>query len=192
MASPTQWTWVWVNSRSWWWTGRLGVLQSMGSQRVGYDWVTELNWSWDPISSFTNFPNKHPFVAKGFSSGSLAAFGSPISLVFTLEQFFCLSSTLLTLTLLRITGRLFLACLQFGFPWCFLMIRFRACIFDKDTSKVVMSVSVNPVRRLTILVCFINMNQLIKVISAKFLHCILWLGTLRLCKLSITPQTFTH
>jgi len=45
IASPTQWTWVWVNSRSWWWTGRLGVLQSMGSQRVGDDWVTELNWT---------------------------------------------------------------------------------------------------------------------------------------------------
>ena len=41
MASPTQWTWVWVNSRSWWWTGRPGVLQSMGSQRVRHDWVTE-------------------------------------------------------------------------------------------------------------------------------------------------------
>ena len=44
MASLTQWTWVWVNSRSWWWTGRPGVLQSMGSQRVRRDWVTELNW----------------------------------------------------------------------------------------------------------------------------------------------------
>ena len=44
MASPTQWTWVWLNSRSWWWTGRPGVLQSMGSQRVGHDWATELNW----------------------------------------------------------------------------------------------------------------------------------------------------
>ena len=37
MTSPTQWTWVWVDSRSWWWTGRPGVLQSMGSQRVGHD-----------------------------------------------------------------------------------------------------------------------------------------------------------
>ena len=37
-------TWVWVNSRSWWWTGRPGVLQSMGLQRVGHNWVTELNW----------------------------------------------------------------------------------------------------------------------------------------------------
>ena len=44
MASLTQWTWVWVNSGSWWWTGRPGVLQSMGSQRVRLDWVTELNW----------------------------------------------------------------------------------------------------------------------------------------------------
>ena len=44
MASPTQWTWVWVNSRSWWWTGRPGVLQSKGSQRVGHDWAGELNY----------------------------------------------------------------------------------------------------------------------------------------------------
>ena len=46
MASPTRWTWVWVNSGSWWWTGGPGMLQSMGSQRVGYDWVTELT-DWD-------------------------------------------------------------------------------------------------------------------------------------------------
>ena len=45
MASPTQWTWVWVNSGSWWWTGRPGVLRFMGSQRVGHDWATELNWA---------------------------------------------------------------------------------------------------------------------------------------------------
>jgi len=45
MASLTQWTWVWVSSVSWWWTGRPGVLQSMGSQRVGHDWVTELIWT---------------------------------------------------------------------------------------------------------------------------------------------------
>ena len=42
MALSTQWRWVWVNSRSWWWTGRPGVLQSLGLQRVGYDWATEL------------------------------------------------------------------------------------------------------------------------------------------------------
>ena len=44
MASPTRRTWVWVNSGRWWWTGRPGVLQFMGSQRVGHDWATELNW----------------------------------------------------------------------------------------------------------------------------------------------------
>ena len=49
MASPTRWTWVWVNSGSWWQTRRPGVLQSMGSQRVRHNWVTELNWS------FSNF-----------------------------------------------------------------------------------------------------------------------------------------
>ena len=42
MASPTQWIWVWVNFEYWRWTGKSGVLQSMGSQRVGHDWVTEL------------------------------------------------------------------------------------------------------------------------------------------------------
>ena len=45
MASPTQWTWVWVSSGSWWWTGKPGMLQSMGSQRVGHNWKTELNWA---------------------------------------------------------------------------------------------------------------------------------------------------
>ena len=43
----TQWTWVWSSSGSWWWTGKPGMLQSTGSQRVGHDWVTEpwLNWT---------------------------------------------------------------------------------------------------------------------------------------------------
>ena len=51
------WTWVWVSSGSWWWTGKPGVLQSMGSQRVGHDWETELNWTelntchGDPVAS---------------------------------------------------------------------------------------------------------------------------------------------
>ena len=50
MASLTQWTWVWVDSGSWLWTGRPSVLWFMGSQRVGRDWATELNWT---ISSIT-------------------------------------------------------------------------------------------------------------------------------------------
>ena len=47
MASLTRWTWVWVNSGSWWWTGKA---VSMGSKRVGHDWVTELNWTERHIS----------------------------------------------------------------------------------------------------------------------------------------------
>ena len=45
MVSLTRWMWVWVNSGSWWWTGRPGVLQFMGLRRVGHDWATELNWT---------------------------------------------------------------------------------------------------------------------------------------------------
>ena len=54
MASPTQWTWVSVNSGSWWWTGRPGVLWFMWSQRVGHDWTTELNWE-NLLSDITFF-----------------------------------------------------------------------------------------------------------------------------------------
>ena len=63
MASPTQWTWIWVSSGSWWWTGRPGVLQSLGLQRVGHDWVTELNWiewgNWIMDKSFFFFLLKY-------------------------------------------------------------------------------------------------------------------------------------
>ena len=57
MASLTPWTWVWVNSRSWWWTGRPGVLQSMGSQGVGHDWATELiffSWPHKVLIAFSS------------------------------------------------------------------------------------------------------------------------------------------
>ena len=59
MASPTLWTRVWENSRSWWWTERLGVLWFMGSQRVGHDWATELtDWRELLMCYKTNwFPN---------------------------------------------------------------------------------------------------------------------------------------
>ena len=50
MVSPTQWTWIWASS-CWWWTGSPAVLQSMGSQRVRHNWVTELNWMY-PIFFF--------------------------------------------------------------------------------------------------------------------------------------------
>ena len=52
MASLTWWTWVCVNSGSWWWTGRPGVLRFMGSQRVGHYWLTEPNWTkWSHVTS---------------------------------------------------------------------------------------------------------------------------------------------
>ena len=66
MASRTQWTWVWVKSESWQWTGRPGMLQSMGLQRVRHDWATELNWVHYNIvkSSFviTHIPLPEPFT----------------------------------------------------------------------------------------------------------------------------------
>ena len=70
MASPTQRTWVWVNSRSWWWTGKPGVLQSMGSQRVGHDWVTELNWTVKLYSFFILFyPFKQFYSIPSYQTG---------------------------------------------------------------------------------------------------------------------------
>ena len=59
MASPTRWAWVWVNSGSWWWTGRPGVLRIMGSQTVGHDWATELNWT---LSHYATWNSKNNMV----------------------------------------------------------------------------------------------------------------------------------
>ena len=57
MISLTRWTWVWVNSGSWWWTGRPGVLRFMGLQRVGHDWGTELNWTeLSPFNMVSEWP----------------------------------------------------------------------------------------------------------------------------------------
>ena len=63
MTSPTQWTWVWRDSGSWWWTGRPGVLQSMGLQRVGHNWVTKLNWSPFPLSHSLQTHSLHTHVS---------------------------------------------------------------------------------------------------------------------------------
>ena len=57
IASPTRWTWVWVNPGSWWWTGKPGVLRFMGSQKVGHGWAIELNWR-DYIIKVLNRRNK--------------------------------------------------------------------------------------------------------------------------------------
>ena len=58
MPSLTRWTWVWVNFGSWWWTGRPGVLQSTGSQRVGHNWATELT-DWLTREGWENTQMKH-------------------------------------------------------------------------------------------------------------------------------------
>ena len=63
MASLTRWTWIWVNSGSWWWTGRPGVLRFMGSQRVGHNWATELNWTYILLISIWR-NRKWPLVLK--------------------------------------------------------------------------------------------------------------------------------
>ena len=65
MAWPTQWTWVWVNSGSWWWTGRPGVLQS----RVTHDWVTKLNWT--ELSRKEQTANEELCYELGFGCGWL-------------------------------------------------------------------------------------------------------------------------
>ena len=62
MASWTPWTWVWVNSGRWWWTGRPGVLQFMGLQRVGHDWATELNREYFWASLVAQMVKRRPAV----------------------------------------------------------------------------------------------------------------------------------
>ena len=57
-AILTRWTWVWASSGSWWWTGKHGMLQSMGSQRVRHYWVTEVNWT-----MHSNFWEKSPLLS---------------------------------------------------------------------------------------------------------------------------------
>ena len=66
MASLTQWTWVWVNSGSWWWTGRPGVLWFMGLQRVGHNWATELNYL-----GYILLRNKNLFIYTGIKTYEL-------------------------------------------------------------------------------------------------------------------------
>ena len=72
----TRWTWVWVNSGSWWWTGRPGVLRFLGSQRVEHDWATELKGTVDPcpVLTVTSWP------AYCFLKSPVRWSGIPISL----------------------------------------------------------------------------------------------------------------
>ena len=59
-SSPAGWTRVWVSSRSWWWTWKPGMMQSLGSQRVGHDWMNEMNWS-----SFQDKNSQHNGYRRG-------------------------------------------------------------------------------------------------------------------------------
>ena len=75
LASPTQWTWVWVNSWSWWWTGRSGMLQCMVSQRVGHEGATKLHWT-DQLGHFQLFLTESPII-----SGLIFLFLKELSIV---------------------------------------------------------------------------------------------------------------
>ena len=55
LTQETWWTWVWVNSGSWWWTRKPGVLWFMGSKRVGHNWATELNWTEEIMNVWITF-----------------------------------------------------------------------------------------------------------------------------------------
>ena len=81
MASLTQWTWVWVSSGSWWWTGRPGVLQFMESQRVRHDWATELNWTLYLLRLECRKKNILPVYLKILFYYRAMMLNSPISIV---------------------------------------------------------------------------------------------------------------
>ena len=81
MASPTLWTWVWASSRSWWWTRKLGVLQSMGSQRIGHDWVTKPNpWAFVYLSCPIVLPETTIIILKRTIRMDIVALGLPFVL----------------------------------------------------------------------------------------------------------------
>ena len=76
MESPAQCIWVWVNSRSWWWTGKPGMLRFMGLQRVGHDWATELNWTEFALIHGPNIPDSYAILL--FTASDLASIPSHI------------------------------------------------------------------------------------------------------------------
>ena len=82
MTSPPKWTWVWANSGSWWWTGRPGMLRFMGSQRVGHDRETELNWKPPrvPVPNLLMLLYSSPVTSHPFPVPSVPIFLLPIAL----------------------------------------------------------------------------------------------------------------
>jgi len=88
MISLTPWTWVLASSRSWWWTGKPGVLQTMGLQRVRHDWATELNWSFIFFHPFMSVLISQKFPQIYFSSrNSLLGFKYFCSIFILLRSF---------------------------------------------------------------------------------------------------------
>jgi len=83
MASLTQWTWVWASSRRWWRTGKPGVLQSMGLQRIGHDWATEVNWTGGKMS----------YWSVDYIPGTLFNPPPPFFFLSTLKRAWCLGRT---------------------------------------------------------------------------------------------------
>ena len=86
MASPTQWAWVWVNSGSWWWTGKPGKLQSMGWQRVGQDWATELNWRPVMLVNYFLLLRKYKHVVLVYLLNCVQLFCDPLDYSLTLSS----------------------------------------------------------------------------------------------------------
>ena len=80
MASPTRWAWIWVNSRSWWWTGRPGVLWSMGLQRGRHNWATELtDWTQVLVSTFIFAPEFHVWRTQAKINSTRIGSGNKLS-----------------------------------------------------------------------------------------------------------------
>ena len=89
MASPTQWTWIWISSGSWWWTGKPGVLQFMGLQRVRHDWATELKWTEGRIGFFPLVFSSNFSDLKNKEKGEISIFiGYRISYILSTAYFF--------------------------------------------------------------------------------------------------------
>ena len=88
MVSLTRWTWVWVNSGSWWWTGRPDVLQSVGLQRVGHNWETG---KFFPQTSFTCLALAHSSTVPSPNSAS-DTHTTEVGFLQIWAQIFCCSS----------------------------------------------------------------------------------------------------
>ena len=100
MVSLTQWIWVWVGSRSWWWTGKPGMLQSMRLQRVGHDWATELNWNRAVIKTqylLSQFASLGPMICWDIREAWLVTI-TPVFLFMPENNFFCCHKTKIIFT----------------------------------------------------------------------------------------------